>query len=71
MIYRRNETPYGPYLAPNGKRYQIEEAISIRPLTAEWCWFNTLSDCLSAWEMQYCPIRESESAELHEKEDTP
>lgn len=63
MLYSKIEEETGGYLARDGKRYDVQEALSVRPITDDWHWFNSMDECLEAWGLTYDPLPDSENAE--------
>lgn len=57
MFYKRIQDPNGFYIAADNTRWELSSARTVRPTTG-WTWFDTLDDCLEAWELTYDPLPE-------------
>lgn len=61
--YQLNNNPHGVYIKPDGSRYDLLCVGNIRTpqgLNVGWFSFDTLDDCLAAWELTYSPESEAE-----------
>lgn len=55
MYFQRLDDAYGDYTDKGGERCSVLQARRVRPADG-WMVFETLDECLAAWELTYDPL---------------
>lgn len=54
---RKSLADYGEYVDPAGARWTVECCRRVRPTTG-WTEFETMEECMEAWNLTYDPLME-------------